>query len=298
MHVKIYGVADKAWQVVVGCDPHMSCAPRCWARRTVARIVECQQPQTPKRAAFYQIALTPDGQQWSGKAYLDEAHLGDPLRWRKPALIATGFHGDWGRLADEDKDQILCVMARGKQHVFLPLTKQPDSVAAWLWRKHGHFAYEYEHAPACSVSTLLPLDNVNLGCSVMNQTEADKFLPHMRAIAAMGWKTHVWYEPALGPVNWKGWEFVKWVIVGGESGAEARPFVDNWAYCALDWCRQNHIAFWMKQMGSNPVDSLGKMRGTMFLKTDRKGSKIESLPRLLRVREYPASSNMLDEEKA
>jgi protein gp37 len=81
MSEKIYGVADKAWQCVVGCDPHMPCAPRCWARKTVARIVECQKPQNPDRAEFFQIALTPDGKEWSGKTYLDEAHLLDPLKW-------------------------------------------------------------------------------------------------------------------------------------------------------------------------------------------------------------------------
>jgi hypothetical protein len=136
------------------------------------------------RSEFFQQALTPDGKQWSGKTYLDPVHLTDPLHWRKPALIATGFHGDWGRLAAADKDRILCVMARAKQHTFLPLTKQPMSVADWLWAKNRHFTYEYEHSPACSVSTLLPLANVNVGCSVMNQPEADNLRALLERVRA------------------------------------------------------------------------------------------------------------------
>jgi hypothetical protein len=65
-----YAVADKAWQFVVGCSPNMSCAPRCWARRTVARVVECQRDQNPYRAKFFQNALRSDLQRWSGRVFL------------------------------------------------------------------------------------------------------------------------------------------------------------------------------------------------------------------------------------
>lgn len=66
--IGVYGLGEgsRAWQPIVGCDPHMSCAPRCWARKTVARVVECQRMQHP-RSEFFQQALTPDGKQWSGK---------------------------------------------------------------------------------------------------------------------------------------------------------------------------------------------------------------------------------------
>src|ERR1017187_4567296 len=132
---KIYGIADKAWQVVVGCDPHMSCAPRCWARKTVARIVACQTPKFPERAKFFQVALTPDGKRWSGETYLDVAHLADPLKWNKPALIATGFHGDWGRLSDDDKLAMFRIIGECPYHTFMPLSKQPDSVFGFVYRR-------------------------------------------------------------------------------------------------------------------------------------------------------------------
>lgn len=328
MDKKIYGLADKAWQVVVGCDPRMPCAPRCWARKTVARIVRCQEKEHSDRAAFFQIALTPDGKQWSGQTFLDETHLADPLKWRKPALIATGFHGDLFRLSGGNIMRVMNVAARADWHTFLFLTKCSNLALEWATRWSDTAESDYEPKLArgpeavrkvhtCGRAMLFadmldamgkppagcayPLydwmegmcrwpdrfHHISIGCSIMDQVAADAQRPAMAALAALGWSTHVWYEPAIGRVNWQGWEFIKLLIVGGETGANPRPFVDNWAYVSLDWCQQHGIKFWMKQLGANPVDSLGKMRGTMFLKTDRSGSRLESLPGLLRVRELP-----------
>lgn len=250
---KIYGVADKAWQVVVGCSPSMPCAPRCWARKTVARVVECQTAQHPERAEFFQVALTPDKKKWSGEVRLDMRHLTDPLRWRKPALIATGSHGDWGRLPEEDKDRIFAVMALCPHHRFMPLTKQPADVLRYfadeiplssreelvaaqaaytgkvVWDARGSDRHAYFGCGSIGdISNRRPwvgwpLRNATIGCSVMNQAEADKYLGPMAAIAAMGWATHVWHEPATGPVNWVGWEFLRGAVHRAEwDGSEVR----------------------------------------------------------------------------
>lgn len=257
---KVYGVADKAWQVVVGCSPNMPCAPRCWARRTVARVVSCQEASEVKRngtvsgrSQFYRIALTPDGQRWSGEVRLDELHLAEPLGWTKPALIATGFHGDWGRLDAGDQLRILGIIAKCQQHEFMLLSKCPDlileSVARRRWRKAGRFYLplilsEHEDRDARA------LPNATLGVSVMNQAEADKYRVPMEELARLGWSTHVWFEPAIGPVNWRGWEFTKLIIAGGESGPGARPSDVEWYRRTRDWCEENGITFIFKQWGS------------------------------------------------
>jgi protein gp37 len=305
---KHYEVADKAWQPVVGCDPGMPCAPGCWARRTVARTVSCQRPKSPDRAEFYQIALTPDGQKWSGEVYLDEKHLLDPLRWRKPGRVATGFHGDWGRLKHKDLDRMFAVMALCPHLDFMPLTKQPDRVLGYLSdpdiidrlevATHDHLDLHEE------LDTYLapwPIRNVTIGCSVMTQHEADKMLPAMKAISDLGWRTHVWYEPAWTGVNWRGWEFIEQLIMGGESGPRARPCDIAWFRNSIRWCRENRVAPYVKQFGSNPwidrdqwhnrvgVKAIDLKAGPLvkLLLRDRKGSDpAEWLPEL-RVREQP-----------
>ncbi len=253
---KLYGLADKAWQPIVGCREDLECAKRCWARRTVARIVECQRKDHPERAAFFQQVLTPNGQHWNGKVFLDKAHLTDPLRWRKPALIATGFHGDWALLPEADKDRMVAVMALCEQHRFMVLTKRPEYISEWAWRKHGYFTLEYK--PGCSVSRFLPLDNVLLGVSITCQADADVHRPVMAALAAMGWQTHVWHEPAVDPVDWWGWEFLKLLVSGGESGPGARPTHPDWVRADRDWCVAHRIPFVFKQWGEwKPVEDAG-----------------------------------------
>lgn len=226
---KHYGFADRAWHPVIGCSPKMDCAENCWARRTMARVVRCQQKEHPERAQFYQIALTPDLQQWSGEVFLDLNHIDDPLDWKKPASIASGFHGDWARLSLPDQMKVLAVVKRAQQHSFYTLTKQPQA----LFLAAG----------------AAPLKNLSIGVSVMDQDEADRVFPAMKRIASAGWATHVWHEPARGPVNWKGWEFLLGMITGGESGPVSRPMHPDWARMDRDFCVEHDIPFRMKQWG-------------------------------------------------
>lgn len=50
--------------------------------------------------------------------------------------------------------------------------------------------------------------------------------------------------------------FIDWVIVGGESGAGARPMQPHWAYTLRDQCEETETAFFFKQWGSH--DEHGK----------------------------------------
>lgn len=285
---KIYGVADKAWQVVTGCSPKMPCAERCWARRTVARVVSCQ---GDKARDVFKIALTPDGSKWSGNVQLDTAHLLDPMKWKKPVRIATGFHGDWGRLSPEDIATVLAVMSQCPEHQFMPLTKCPGDIAtllAWDFVEDEIDAagsrLGWCHANAAG---RIPLGNVSIGCSVMYQSGAfgaDQMREPMRKISELGWRTHVWYEPAISRVNWNGWEFIEQLIMGGESGNAARSSNLEWYRDSIVWCRDNGVAPWMKQLGRHPIDGAFHY----FCENDpRKGEDMADWPRSLCVREYP-----------
>lgn len=89
--------------------------------------------------------------------------------------------------------------------------------------------------------------NVWIGTTVENQVEADRRREHLRAIPAI---VHfVSYEPALGPVDWQGWEFIRWMISGGESGPNARPPHVDWFRDTRDWCVTHGITYLHKQWG-------------------------------------------------
>jgi protein gp37 len=76
-----------------------------------------------------------------------------------------------------------------------------------------------------------------------------------------------------------------WVIVGGESGARARPFDLEWARDIVAQCRSAGVAPFVKQLGEVWSRNHGYrgLHGT----SDRHGGDPEGWPEDLRVREWP-----------
>lgn len=91
--------------------------------------------------------------------------------------------------------------------------------------------------------------NIWVGVSVEDQRRADERRDNLGALAEMGWTTFVSYEPALGQINWSGWEFLRWLISGGESGRDARPSHPDWHRAARDFSARNGIPYFFKQWG-------------------------------------------------
>jgi len=94
------------------------------------------------------------------------------------------------------------------------------------------------------------------------------------------------YEPALEAVTFTPWlsmeHGIDWVIVGGESGHQARPFDVNWAKDTVQDCHDAGAAVFVKQLGARPF------LGSEPLKLrDHKGGDISEFPEDLRVREFP-----------
>lgn len=147
-------------------------------------------------------------------------------------------------------------------HVFLVLTKRQTRmlglIADYGFRKKvADHAYRYANDRVCAGGLAddiengerWPLPNVLIGCTAEDQVRADERRPHMEQIAAAGWRTFVSYEPALGQVDWSGWEFLSWLISGGESGQHARPSHPDWHREARDFCAAHSIPYMFKQWG-------------------------------------------------
>ena len=140
----------------------------------------------------------------------------------------TDLFGDW--VSTDQLKRIFAVFAERKDLDFMVLTKRPAAMLAFL---------------AGSV----PLQNVILGVSIENQVRAWDRIGSMSELSFRGWKTGVSYEPALAPVNWGKWNFLDWVICGGESGTASRLMAPVWARSARDFCLISGIPFFFKQWG-------------------------------------------------
>ncbi|SFG65743.1 phage Gp37/Gp68 family protein [Methylobacterium gossipiicola] len=115
-----------------------------------------------------------------------------------------------------------------------------------------------------------PLPNVWLGVSAEDQRRANERVPDLLATPAA--VRFVSAEPLLGPIDFRdikpldraelnalrGMNFdqgmpcerLDWVIVGGESGAQARPTHPAWVRAIRDQCATAGTAFFFKQWGS------------------------------------------------
>lgn len=118
------------------------------------------------------------------------------------------------------------------------------------------------------VSLKLPLPNVWIGATVVNQAEADRDIPKLLAVPAR--VRFLSIEPMLGPIDlerprpgpdldqgggnmicqpWLIQSGIDWVICGGESGAGARPMHPDWARSLRDQCASAGVPFLFKQWG-------------------------------------------------
>lgn len=90
-------------------------------------------------------------------------------------------------------------------------------------------------------------DNVWLGASVENQEQADTRIQLLEKNPA---RLHfLSCEPLLGPIDvYADYGCIDWVIVGGESGLNARPMDLAWARSIRDQCQTAGVPFFMKQI--------------------------------------------------
>ena len=267
--------------------------------------------------------------------YLEPKVLQEVIGWQRPRTIfwcsMTDLFGEF--VPDAWIDQVLAAIALSPQHRHIILTKRIARASEYLSRegRNEHISREIidlycqKGAPTPSVARgfearkanatargLAPVNdwprpNVIIGASVENQEWADKRRPAMERIAALGWPTWVSNEPALGDIDWSGWEFLSWMVSGGESGARAkiRECRLEWIRQSRDWCRANGVPWFNKQLGGSPTvraeenprlwpDKLDwgveatptSTRWCVRLR-DRKGGTWDEWPEDLRVREMP-----------
>lgn len=175
---------------------------------------------------------------------MSEKHWAEPLKWDRDARDASVSRRvfcasmadvfEAGRPELEEPRERLWALIRATPNLdWLLLTKRPHNVQRmvpwpnWLWP-----------------------ENVWLGTTVERNELAKKRLGHLRNCGAK--VRFVSCEPLLGFVNLDPWlqaGIIHWVIVGGESGAGARPMDGDWARHLRNQCRDHSVKFFFKQWG-------------------------------------------------
>lgn len=126
-------------------------------------------------------------------------------------------------------------MMRGRSDLnFMMITKRIDRFAQCLPEDWGD-GYE----------------NVTICCTVENQVCADYRLPIYK-VAPIKHKIII-CEPLLEKIDLRPFDIGEWieqVVVGGESGYEARLCDFNWIMDLREVCVEQNVAFWFKQTGA------------------------------------------------
>src|SRR4051794_18375847 len=160
--------------------------------------------------------------------------LAEPLRWKTPKMVFVNSMSDlFHKEVPDDYVEAVCrVMERANWHTYQVLTKRSSRLRDMLQTRLQFAA---------------GLPNVWWGVSVEDKAHGLVRIKHLQqAPAAVRFLS---VEPLLEDLGEIDLEGIHWVIVGGESGAGARPMQKEWVLSLRDQCERAQVPFFFKQWG-------------------------------------------------
>ena len=213
---------EMTWNPVTGCVKVSQGCKHCYAERMATRL-------HAMGAARYADVFKPT---------LHEDLIDLPRRWKKPRLIFVNSMSDLFQEAVPDSfiRRIFATMKDCPQHTFQILTKRSERL-----REIG--------------ATLPWPSNVWMGVSVENQQVVSRVTDLVAVPAKVRFLS---CEPLIGSLERLPLQGIHWVIVGGESGAGARPMKQDWVESIQRQCRARRVPFFFKQWGGVRKDMAGR----------------------------------------
>ena len=208
---------DATWNPVTGCTKITRGCDNCYAARFAERWRGIE--GHPYEQGF-------DLRTWPER-------LDQPARWKRPRMIFVNsmsdlFHKDVPR---EFIDQAFDRMEETDRHIYQVLTKRSS-----LMRDYLRDRFPGSSAP----------EHIWCGVSVEDRAATSRIRHLQDAPAAVRFLS---IEPLLGPVGDIGLGGISWVIVGGESGPNARELRFEWVCEIRDRCASEEVPFFFKQWG-------------------------------------------------
>jgi len=204
---------ESTWNPVSGCTKISAGCANCYAKRMARRLQAMGQYRY--RNGF-KVTLHPEAME-------------EPYRWKQPRVIFVNSMSDLfhERIPLDFIRRVFSVMNENLRHTFQILTKRSQRLV--------------ELAPFLNWS-----DNIWMGVTVENSDYLCR-INHLRQINAA--VRFLSLEPLLGSLESLDLNGIDWVIVGGESGPNARPMKKEWVVSIKSKCEQARIPFFFKQWG-------------------------------------------------
>jgi protein gp37 len=214
---------ESTWNPVSGCTKISEGCLNCYAERMALRLQAMGQDRYKNG---FRLTLHPKA-------------LEEPYRWKKPRVVFVNSMSD---LFHEEIpvgfiQDIFQVMRNNPQHTFQILTKRSQRLR--------------ELAKSLDWSS-----NIWMGVTIENDHYVGR-ADDLRSVNAS--IRFLSLEPLLGSVTSLDLSGIDWVIVGGESGPNARPIKKQWVLDIKERCDEQKIPFFFKQWGGINKKKAGRL---------------------------------------
>jgi len=216
---------EETWNPTTGCNKVSAGCKNCYAEVMANRL---QAMGTPGYENGFEFSMMPE-------------RLEQPLKKKKPTKYFVNSMSDLfhENMTMDFLDKVMGVIDLTPQHIYQILTKRENAMFDY---------FQSRRVP----------ENIWLGVSVEDKKHGVPRIDKLRSIDATIKFLSV--EPLLediGKINLTG---IDWVIVGGESGAKARPMKKEWALNVKRQCEEQDVAFFFKQWGTWGADGVRRSK--------------------------------------
>lgn len=214
---------ESTWNPSVGCTKISSGCKHCYAESMARRL---KAMGTPGYENGFKLTILPE-------------RLSEPVRRKKPTVYFVNSMSDifHRSIPNYYIEQVVDVIEKCPHHTFQILTKRAERMVSFFKRRK------------------LPA-NAWMGVSVEDKKSGIPRIDNLRQVAARIRFLSV--EPLLEDLGSLDLTGIHWVIVGGESGPNARPMKAEWVENIRQQCEEQHVQFFFKQWGGWGAD--GKRR--------------------------------------
>jgi protein gp37 len=214
---------DITWNPTTGCTKISEGCQNCYAEKMARRL---KVMGTPKYENGFKLTVHTET-------------LSEPYSWKKPKVVFVNsmsdlFHENMPLSFIQD---VFSVMNENPKHIFQVLTKRADILEQYS-------------------SLLNWTENIWMGVTVESDRHYDR-VDHLRRSGAF--IKFLSCEPLLSSLENINLFEIDWVIVGGESGTNARPIKKKWVVEIMNSCDAQRIPFFFKQWGGKNKKKAGSM---------------------------------------
>jgi len=274
--LNVPGFKPETWNPILGCSKTSPGCDNCYAERMAHRLSNIS------ATSYYKYVTNKNGK-WNGRSYFHEEVLSNPSRWKKPRAVFVNSMGDLFHesISFDWVDRVFNEMEANPQHLFFVLTKRAERMFEYtirygpgafpknIWwgvtaenqeQADKRIPFLYRIATSNTFVSCEPLLGYIDLIATNKPTPTECPVCHEDIDVWDGLKvgsvlpcvkcgSDLIVSPHSTNVPWFESTGLGWILVGGESGKNARPANPNWVMGLKEYAGQRKIPFHFKQWG-------------------------------------------------